>query len=133
MTRQKIGSILTGIVAASFVGTSALHGTGYSATIQLAEQGPAQLRALAPALWLAFSLTLLVLGLIIGVVAIRPAATGRLILVISASYPIGAAMLQLRFLGFIPPTGLLLGVGALALVAAGVLPRTGRPATGVAA
>ena len=124
MTREKVGSILTRIVAASFVATAALHGMGYSRIIRLAEQGPTALQGRAAALWLAFSLGMVVLGLIIGVIAVRPVAIGRLVLVIAASFPIGTAVLQLWFLGFIPPTALLLGVGALALVAAVVSPRT---------
>jgi hypothetical protein len=45
-------------------------------------------------------------------------ASGWLILVIAAICPLAAAGLQIRFLGFIGPTAILLGVGILTLVAA---------------
>jgi hypothetical protein len=68
-----------------------------------------------------FSLDLLILGLIVAVVASRPTAPGRMILVIAALSPLAAAGLQLRFIGFVPPTAILLGLGALTLAAGAVL------------
>lgn len=123
MTRQTAGSIIAGIAAVGFLATAGLHATGYSMVADLAKQAPAEFRALAPALWLAFSFDLAIVGLIIGVVALRPSGVGRVVLLIAGMCPIGAAGLQLIFLGFIPPTALLLGIGALSLMAAGVLPR----------
>ena len=122
MTRQRTGSIITGIAAAGFLGTAILHSTGYGAILRLAEQAPAELQVLAPAMWLVFSFDLAILGLIVAVVAVRPSAVGRLVLVLAALCPLSAAGLQLRFLGFIPPTGLLLMVGGLTLIGAAVLP-----------
>ncbi len=123
MTRQRAGSIIAAFASVGLIATAALHSTGYNSVAQLALQAPTELHALVPALWLAFALDLAVVGLIVGVVAFRPTTSGRLILVIAAVSPLGAAGLQLWFLGFIPPTGILLGVGGLALLAAGVLPR----------
>jgi hypothetical protein len=122
MTRMRRGSIITGIAAVGFLGTAVLHSTGYSWITQLAEQSPGVLRTLAPALWLSFALDLVVIGLILAVLAVRPCAIARPLLVVASLCPIGAAMLQLRFLGFVPPTGILFGVGALTLVAAAVTP-----------
>lgn len=125
MTRQKAGSIIAAVASVGFIATAALHSTGYKSVTQLAMRSPAELQALVPALWLAFALDLTVVGLIVGVVALRPGATGRLILGMGAACPLSAAGLQLWFLGFIPPTGILLGIGGLTLVAAGILPRGG--------
>ena len=124
MTRQTSGSIIAGIAAVGFLATAGLHATGYKMISSLAKQAPEALQAFAPALWLAISLDLVILGLIVGVVAFRPNGVGRVILIIAAMCPIGVAGLQLIFLGFIPPTALLLGIGALTLTAAAVLPRT---------
>ena len=120
--RHRAGMVLTWIAAAGFLATAALHGSGYGPVNRLAEDGPAGLRALVPALWLAFSGDLVVLGLIVGAVACRPSTVGRIILVIASLCPAGVAALQLRFLGFVPPTAILLALGALTMVAAAVLP-----------
>ena len=122
MNRQREGSILAALAALGFFATAALHCTGYNAVMQLAEQAPKDLQVLVPALWIAFAFDLVVVGLIVGVVALRPGTTARLLLVFAAACPVGAAGLQMGFLGFIPPTGILLGVGGLTLIAAGVLP-----------
>lgn len=122
MTRHRAGSAIAGVAAMAYLVSAGLHSTGYGMIVRMAEQAPPDLGTLAPAMWLAFSLDLTVVGLIVGAVAIRPSRWGRLILVIAALCPIGAAGLQLKFLGFIPPTALLLGTGGLALLAAGVLP-----------
>ena len=118
MNRRQIGSVLAGIAAVGFLATAALHATGYGFVTQLAEQAPAELRPLIPALWLVFSIDLIVLGLIVAVVARRPTAGGWLILVIAAICPLAAAGLQIRFLGFVGPTAILLGVGVVTLIAA---------------
>lgn len=122
MTRRRSGSILAAVASAGYIATAALHGTGYGWVADLALQAPAELRTLAPALWLSFAFDLVVVGLIVGVVALRPSPTGRLVLAIAAACPLAGAALQLRFLGFIPPTGILLALGVLTLVAAAVLP-----------
>lgn len=120
MTRTRLGSILAGIAAAGFLGTAWLHSTGYDSVTELAAAGPDDLQALMPALWLVFSLDLAILGLIVAIVAWRPTGSVRLILLVAALGPIGAAALQLRFLGFVPPTAILLALGALTLAAAAV-------------
>jgi hypothetical protein len=129
MTRRNAGSIVAGVAALGFFGTAALHSTGYKAITELSMGTAPELQAVAPALWLVFSFDLVVLGLIVGIIAFRPSSSGRLILVVVALGPISAAGLQIRFLGFVPPTAILLGIGALTLVAAGVLPRSGQVST----
>ncbi|KPJ91494.1 MAG: hypothetical protein AMS18_08605 [Gemmatimonas sp. SG8_17] len=121
MTRQRSASILMGLAALGFLGTAAVHTTGYGTVLRLAAEVPSDLGPAIPALWLVFSLDLAVIGLIVAVVAWRPQPIGRWVLVIASLSPLGAAGLQLRFIGFVPPTALLLGIGVLTLVAAALL------------
>jgi hypothetical protein len=129
MTRHQVGRIVAGLAAVGFLGTAGLHSTGYDSVSQLATEITSDLGLVMPALWLIFSLDLAVIGLIVAAVAYRPAPPGRPILVIAAACPLGAAALQLRFIGFVFPTAILLAVGALTLTAAAVLaPESSRPA-----
>jgi hypothetical protein len=126
------------VAAVGYLATAWLHGTGFGPVTAAAALGPPELAALVPALWLSFSLDLVVLGLIAAVVAWRPSAAGRLVLAVAALTPLGAAGLQMRFLGFIPPTGLLIALGSITLTAATLLtgesrtPLPGRAPTGPA-
>lgn len=96
---------MTGVAALGFLGTAALHSTGYDSIVRLAKDVPGMLGQVMPALWLAFSFDLTVLGLILGVLTLRPADVARPILVIAALCPLAVAGLQMKFIGFIPPTG----------------------------
>ena len=122
MNRKRVGSILAVLASLGFFATAVLHGTGYNSVTKLAKLAPTDLQALVPALWIAFGFNLAIVGLIVGVVALRPGNAARLILVIAAICPVGAAGLQIWFLGFIAPTGILLGVGGLTLIASAALP-----------
>jgi hypothetical protein len=83
-----------------------------------------------PALWLVFSSDLVVLGLIVGALALRPSEVARPILTIAALCPIIAAGLQLWFIGFVPPTALLIALGVLTLLSAASWPRPGAVTAG---
>lgn len=133
VTRENLGRIFAWAAAAGFVGTAVLHGTGYRAVATLAAGSPGGLDALVPAMWLAFSLDLAVVGLIIAVVAWKRSRDGGLILALGSLCPFGAAVLQIVFLGFIPPTAILLVVGGVTLAAAGLLGRGSRAGTAGAA
>jgi cell division protein FtsW (lipid II flippase) len=122
MTRNRMSSLLVGLAAAGFFATAAIHSTGYDSVTALAAQGPADVQALMPALWLAFSFDLIVIGLILGVVAFRPARSTRLVVAVAALCPLCVAALQIRYIGFIVPTAILLGLSALTLIAASVIP-----------
>ncbi len=121
-TRRKIASVLTAIAAVGFAATAALHSTGLDSVVGLAGRGPSELRALAPALWIMFSIDLLVLSLILGAMAIWPSAKSRFVVAFAGLCPLGAAVLQLVYIGFIPPTAILLGIAALSFVAAALDP-----------
>ncbi len=87
---------MAGLAALGFLGTAALHSTGYDSIVHAAKNVPGFLGQVMPALWLAFSLDLTVLGLIVGILAHRPADVGRPIPVIAALCPLAAAGLQLE-------------------------------------
>lgn len=116
---------LTSVAALGFGGTAALHATGYDWVTRESVRVAGFLGRVLPALWLAFSVDMVLLGLILAVVALRPSRTARPIILIAALCPLSAAALQLCFVGFIPPTGVLLGVGVLTLVSAAAWPAAG--------
>ncbi|KPK55692.1 MAG: hypothetical protein AMS21_13370 [Gemmatimonas sp. SG8_38_2] len=109
-------------MSSGYVTTARIHSTGFDSVTRLARGGPANLTGLMLALWLAFSLDLIVMGLVIAAAAWRPDRLGRIVVGIAALCPFGAAGLQLRFIGFVPPTAILLAIGLLAACAAAVLP-----------
>lgn len=121
MTRAAISRSLAGVAAAGFLATAWLHSTGYGSVKELARGSHPDLQAVAPALWLAFSVDLVVVGLIVAVIAIRPTPVGRVILAIAACSPLAGAGLQLVFIGFVPPTAILLVLGTITLLAAALL------------
>ncbi len=122
MTRQRLGGVLTGIAAGGFLATAAFHTTGFSSVVNAAALAPERVRALLPMLWLAIAFDFVVLGLIVAVVAFRPEGPARCILALATISPFAAAGLQIRFVGFILPTAILVGVGVLTLICAIVLP-----------
>ena len=118
MKRGRAGRVVAGVAALGFLATAALHSTGYPSITRLATGVPGMLGAAMPALWLAFSIDLIVVGVVVALVAIRPGPSARLILGVAAVCPLGAAGLQIRFIGFVPPTAILLAVGFVTLTAA---------------
>ena len=130
MTRTGKARLLTGLAGLGFLFTAGLHSTGYDSVARVADDVPGMIGRIMPGLWLAFSFDLTVLGLILGVLAIWPSRVARPILVIAAASPLAAAGLQLRLVGFIPPTGLLTGLGLLTMVAAATWPASGGSRTG---
>ncbi len=132
MTRRQAGSRITGVAALGFLGSAALHTAGYSSIVRASAQAPEPARHLLPMLWLGIAFDFAVLGVIVAVVALRPSGPTRIILAIAAICPLVAAGLQIRFVGFIPPTAILLGVGVVTLIGAMFLPSTRVTPAGVA-
>ena len=122
MTRRQGARLLAGLSALGFLGTAGLHSTGYDSVARLARDVPGMMGQVMPALWLIFSLDLTILGLIVGVLVLRPADVARPILMIAALCPLAAAGLQVRFIGFVPPTALLVVLGVLTLASAATWP-----------
>lgn len=106
------------------VGTAALHYTGLGYITGLAADAPAELRPLVPLLWLSFSVNLLVLALLLAEIARDPMPAHRTMLILVTLGPLGGAALQIRYVGFIAPTAILLVDAAVVLAAAAVLSRT---------
>jgi hypothetical protein len=124
MTRRQVGSVITAVAAIGFLATAAYHSSGYSSIVRAAAEAPERVRSLLPMLWLGISFDFTVVGLILAVVAFCPGGPARIILALAAICPFAAAGLQIHFIGFIPPTAILLGVGVVTLVGAIILPST---------
>jgi len=121
MTRGQAGRALAGLAALGLLGTAVLHGSGTS-VVRLAEESPGVLRKVVPALWLAFSFDLTVVGLIVAVTAFRPDTSSRAILVVASACPFAAAALQLHYIGVVPSTAIPIAVGLLTMAGAAALP-----------
>ena len=115
-TRASRARLLAGLSSLGFLGTALVHSSGYASIARLAHDVPGPMGRLMPGLWLIFSMDLTVLGLILAAVVLRPGDAARPVLVIAALCPLAAAGLQLWFIGFVPPTALLLALGALTLI-----------------
>lgn len=113
MTRDQVGRLLAAVACLGFLGTAGLHSTGYDSAVRLGNEVPGVMGEAIPMLWLGFSFDLAVLGLIIGVLVARPRDVARPILAIAALCPFSAAGLQLAFIGFVPPTAILIVLGVV--------------------
>ncbi|MDH3455471.1 MAG: hypothetical protein OER90_01400 [Gemmatimonadota bacterium] len=118
LSHAPAGTIVAAVAAVGFLGTAALHSTGYGTVVELAAEVPSDLAPVIPALWLAFSLDLAVVGLIVAVVAWRQPRGSPAILLLAALQPLGAAILQLTSIGFVPPTAILLILALITIIAA---------------
>lgn len=127
MTRQRSAQTLAGLSAVGFFVAAALHTSGYGSVRLLAQQGPPDLAPLVSALWLAWAVGLVVLGVLVTLVALGRLPGARVVLLCAAAYPLATAVLQLNFLGFIPPVGILSGIGVLSVAGAIVLPSVRQP------
>lgn len=76
------------------------------------------------ALWLADSATLIAIGVVLTLVAIRPAFASRWIVALLAPIPLGTATLIYVFVGSFFPAHMLVGAAALMLLAAWRYPQS---------
>lgn len=129
MDQRQAASVTATVAAALLVATAAWHLSGTEA---VASSTPAELQPLMKALWLAAGTSLLLTALL--VVAVTPVfiVRRRALLWIAALTPLSIAVLQLIYLGFIPPTAMLL-LDALVVAAAGQLAPKRTPTPGPAA
>ncbi len=116
--RTRLGSILGTASALGFMATAGLHATGYAAVSGVAREGPEDLHTLVPALWLSFSSDLVVTGVIVLVAVWWRGAASSLVLAAAGLIPAVAAGLQIAYLGFIPPTAILMALAVLTWAAA---------------
>ena len=115
--------VLARLAAVAFFITAGLHSFAYRTITAISNVGPPDLRPVVPAIWLAFSLMLVVLGLIIASNATAPPSRYRMqTLILAGIFAFGSATLQMIFFGFIPPVAILCVDGALAVAAAVIGP-----------
>ncbi len=124
MTANRLSIVLAYAGGVLLLATAALHQSGYGSVTTQAEQGPPELKPLVAVLWVAFTVALALCALLVFVLAPSNAPTRRVLLVIAALNPLSAAVLQVVYLGFVPPTAILL-FDAL-VVAGAAIPRHAR-------
>ncbi len=128
MHRPRLAFVLTAIASAGCFVIAGLHAMGFDTVLRLAREGPPDLPPLVSLLWIQVSADFLVTGVVVAIVAFRPGATARTILIAASLIPLATAGLQLRFLGFLPSTAMVLALGLLMLGAAAAQPATRPPA-----
>jgi len=103
--------------------TAGVHLSVYG---KIVAQTPADLKAFTAALWVACGASLVIAALL--AVAATPlfVVRRRALLGIAALMPLSIAILQIAYLGFLPPTALLL-LDAVVLVVAGELGKARQP------
>ena len=123
MTKSRAASVTAAVGAGLLFATAGLHQSAYSAVVG---QAPADLQPLMAALWVAVGTSLVIAALL--AVAATPVfmVRRRALLGIAALIPLSIAALQIAYLGFLPPTGLLL-LDAVVLLVAGELGREYQP------
>ena len=124
MTKERLASLTASIGAGLVFATAGFHFSAYGSVIA---QTPADIRPLMAALWVAGGVSLILSALL--VVAVTPMfiVRRRALLAIAALTPLSIAILQVVYLGFLPPTALLF-LDTAVLLAAGELGRARQPA-----
>jgi hypothetical protein len=118
MARQQNARILAAALAVGFLIAAALHVYGYRQVVLQAQRGFSNLAPLMSAVWLAFAAALVVLGGIVGLVALGRVTGGRWILALAGCFPLATVVLQLHFLGFTSSTAILSAIAAASFLGA---------------
>ena len=123
MTKERAAAVTAAIGAGLLFATAGLHLSVYSTIMA---QTPADLQPLVAALWVAVGVSLIIAALL--AVAATPLfiVRRRALLAIAALVPLSIAVVQIAYLAFLPPTGLLL-LDAVVLFVAGELGRAYQP------
>ena len=126
MTKERSATVTAAIGAGLLFATAGLHLSAYSSIMG---QTPADLQPLVAALWVATGASLIIAALL--AVAATPlfVVRRRALLGIAALIPLSMAAVQIAYLAFLPPTGLLL-LDAVVLFVAGELGRAYQPRPG---
>lgn len=122
MSKERAAVWGASLGAAMLFATAAFHMTGYRFVVG---QAPPDLQPLIAAAWVAGGASLTLAGVL--AIAATPLFVVRraVFLAIAASTPLSIAVLQVVYLGFIPPTALLLFDTAVLLAAGVIAPRAG--------
>jgi hypothetical protein len=117
MTKERMATVTAAIGSALLFATAGVHLSAYSSVVA---QTPTDVRTLMAALWVAGGASLIIAALL--AVAVTPLfiVRRRALLGIAALTPVSIAAVQISYLGFLPPTALLL-LDAAVLVVAGEL------------
>jgi hypothetical protein len=123
MTKSRAAVVTAAIGAGLLFATAGLHLSVYSTIMA---QTPADLQPLVAALWVATGVSLIIAALL--AVAATPLfiVRRRALLAIAALIPLSMAAVQIAYLAFLPPTGLLL-LDTVVLFVAGELGRAYQP------
>lgn len=123
MTKEKAAPVTAAIGAGLLFATAGLHLSAYSSVVG---RTPADLQPLMAALWVAGGASLIIAALL--AVAATPLfiVRRRALLGIAALIPLSIAAVQIAYLAFLPPTGLLL-LDTVVLLVAGELGRAYQP------
>lgn len=123
MTKARLATLTASIGGGLLSATAGFHLSGYSSVVSRA---PTDLQPLMAAAWVAAGVSLILSALL--AIAVTPLfiVRRRALLWIAALTPLSIAVLQIVYLGFIPPTALLL-LDAGLLVLAGELGRAQQP------
>ena len=123
MTKSRAAVVTAAIGAGLLFATAGLHHSVYSTIMA---QTPADLQPLVAALWVATGVSLIIAALL--AVAATPLfiVRRRALLGIAALIPLSMAAVQIAYLAFLPPTGLLL-LDTVVLLVAGELGRAYQP------
>ena len=124
MNRFNAARVLAGTSAVGFFLAAGLHASGYKQVVLRAAQGVGCSPLEMAALWLAFAAALVLFGMMVVLVTLRwvTGAGGRWVLALAGCFPLLTVLLQLRFVGFIPPVVTLSAVAAVTFAAAFVWP-----------
>jgi hypothetical protein len=98
--------------------TGCMHGFGLKWATGLAAQGPHDLGAVIPALWLGISAAMAVIGVMLVLIGLRPAPGGRALVALAALLPLANAGLLIAGAGIIAPVWIFGVVGLVTLAAA---------------
>ncbi len=123
MTKERVATVTAAVGAGLLFATAGLHLSVYSFILA---QTSTDVRPLVAALWVAVGASLMISALL--AIAATPLfiARRRALLGIAALIPISIAAVQIAYLGFLPPTALLL-LDTVVLVVAGQLGRAYQP------
>jgi hypothetical protein len=123
MSKERLATITSSIGAGVMFATAGLHLSAYGS---VTAQAPADGRPLLAALWVACGISLMLTAVL--VIAVTPLQTirRRAILLIAALTPLSIAVLQIAYLGFLPPTAILL-LDAAVIIVAGQLGHAQQP------
>ena len=123
MTKDRIATVTASVGAGLLFATAAFHMSAYSSVLA---QTSTDLRPLVAALWVAGGASLFISALLAITAAPLFIVRRRALLVIAALTPLSIAAVQIAYLGFLPPTALLV-LDAAVLLVAGELGRTEQP------